>query len=90
MLDHLARGRFYWGIGARAISSDLELFGLDPDQGAEVRERSREVLDIVLKIWDSEGKFDYHGKYFDISALGWTRSRSVDFTSSPTKVPIHP
>ena len=68
MLDHLARGRFYWGIGTRAIPTDLELFGLDPDKGAEVRERSKEVLDIVLKIWESEGKFDYHGKYFDISA----------------------
>ena len=68
MLDHLARGRFYWGIGARAIPTDLELFGLDPEKGTEVRERSREVLEIVLKIWESEGKFSYHGKYFDISA----------------------
>ena len=68
MLDHLARGRFYWGIGARAIPSDLEIYGLDPAHGTEVRERSREVLDIVLKIWESEGKFEYHGQYFDISA----------------------
>ena len=68
MLDHLARGRFYWGIGARAIPTDLELYGMDPDHGTEVRERSQEVLDIVLKIWESEGKFTYRGKYFDISA----------------------
>ena len=68
MLDHLARGRFYWGIGARAIPTDLELYGIDPENGAEVRERSAEVLDIVLKIWASEGKFSYHGKYHDISA----------------------
>jgi len=68
MLDHLARGRFYWGIGARAIPTDLQLFGLDPAKGVEVRERSAEVLDIVLKIWESEEQFSYHGKYFDISA----------------------
>ncbi len=68
MLDHLARGRFYWGIGARAIPTDLELYGMDPEQETEVWERSAEVLDIVLKIWKSEGKFDYHGKYFDITA----------------------
>ena len=68
MLDHLARGRFYWGVGARAIPTDLELFGMDPDEGTEARERSDEVLDIVLKIWESEGKFTYAGKYFDISA----------------------
>ena len=68
MLDHLARGRFYWGIGARAIATDLELFGMDPEGGDEVRERSQEVLDIVLKIWESEGKFTYQGKYHQISA----------------------
>ena len=68
MLDHLARGRFYWGIGARAIATDLELFGIDSEGTDEARERSQEVLDIVLKIWESEGKFSYKGKYHEISA----------------------
>lgn len=31
-------------------------------------ERSREVFDVVLKIWQNEGKFEHHGKYFDILA----------------------
>ena len=31
MLDHLARGRFYWGIGGGAIPTDLALFGLDAE-----------------------------------------------------------
>jgi len=68
MLDHLTRGRFYWGIGHRAIPTDLALFGLDPKKGEEVREQAAEVLDIVLKIWENEGKFSYHGKYFNIEA----------------------
>ena len=68
MLDHLARGRFYWGIGARAIPTDLELFGLDPKEGAMIRERSAEALDVILKIWENEGQFSYHGKYFNITA----------------------
>ena len=68
MLDHLCRGRFYWGIGTRAIPTDLELYGLDPSDRKAVGERSAEVLDVVLKIWENEGKFEYHGKYFDISA----------------------
>ena len=68
MLDHLCRGRFYWGIGTRAIPTDLEMYGLDPSDRQGVGERSREVLDVVLKIWANEGKFEYHGKYFDISA----------------------
>ena len=68
MLDHLTKGRFYWGIGHRAIPTDLELFGLDPKQGDEVRSQGAEVLDIVLKIWAAEGKFEYHGNHYDISA----------------------
>jgi len=68
MLDHLTRGRFYWGIGHRAIPTDLSLFGLDPKQGEAVREQAAEVLDIVLKIWASEGQFTYQGKYFNITA----------------------
>jgi alkanesulfonate monooxygenase SsuD/methylene tetrahydromethanopterin reductase-like flavin-dependent oxidoreductase (luciferase family) len=68
MLDHLTRGRFYWGIGHRAIPTDLALFGLDPKQGDAVREQAAEVLDIVLKIWANEGPFRYHGKYFTIEA----------------------
>ena len=68
MLDHLTNGRFQWGIGHRAIPTDLALFGLDPKKGDEVREQASEILDIVLKIWESDGKFSYEGKYFTIHA----------------------
>ena len=63
MLDHMSRGRFQWGIGGGGIPTDLSLFGLDP---SSVRARSAEVLDVVLKLWASEGRFTYRGKFFDI------------------------
>lgn len=66
MLDHMARGRFQWGIGGGAIPTDLSLFGLDHTNPAAVRGRSAEVLDVVLKLWASDGPFTYHGKFFDI------------------------
>lgn len=66
--DHMARGRFQWGIGGGAIPTDLALFGIDPGKPAEVRSRSAEVLDVVLALWASEGKFTYHGKHFAIDA----------------------
>ena len=68
MLDHLARGRFYWGIGHRAIPTDLALFGVGAGSGVDARERAAEALDIILKIWQSEGKFSYQGKHFRIDA----------------------
>ena len=39
MLDHMARGRFQWGIGGGAIPTDLALFGLDPANPGATRER---------------------------------------------------
>jgi alkanesulfonate monooxygenase SsuD/methylene tetrahydromethanopterin reductase-like flavin-dependent oxidoreductase (luciferase family) len=62
----MARGRFQWGIGGGAIPTDLALFGLDPANPAAVRARSAEVLDVVLKLWESEGRFTHHGAFFDI------------------------
>ena len=89
MLDHLARGRFYWGIGARAIPTDLELYGIDSENGPEVRERSAEVLDIVLKIWEAEGKFTYKGKFHDISAPELDPVRDRGLYMKPYQLP-HP
>src|SRR4029450_13779659 len=66
MLDHMARGRFQWGIGGGGIPTDLSLFGLDHTDPAAVRARSAEVLDVVLKLWASEGPFTYRGSFFDI------------------------
>ena len=41
MLDHLARGRFQWGIGLGGIPTDMALMGLDPSEG---RARAAEAL----------------------------------------------
>ena len=59
MLDHLARGRCYWGVGARAIPTDIQLFGHDPTQGQEIRERSQEALEVILGLWGAEGGYTH-------------------------------
>ena len=69
MLDHLARGRLLWGIGFHALPTDLSLFGIDSDTRADVGERSREALEIILGMWAAEdGHFDFDGKYFHVHA----------------------
>ena len=65
MLDHLARGRFQWGVGFGGIPTDMMLMGLDPSEG---RARAAEALDVVLGLWDSDGNFSYQGKFFKIDA----------------------
>ena len=64
-LDHLAHGRFQWGIGLGGIPTDMMLMGLDP---SEARERAAEALDVILGLWQAEGRFVHRGKFFNIDA----------------------
>lgn len=89
MLDHMARGRFQWGIGGGGIPTDLALFGIDASQPADVRARSAEVLDVVLKLWASEGKFSYHGRFFDIDAPEMDEVKARGYYMKPLQAP-HP
>ena len=69
MLDHMARGRFYWGIGVRSLPTDLHLYGVEYNSMDEVRERGKEALDIILGLWAAEdGHFGYEGKYYQVHA----------------------
>ena len=89
MLDHLARGRFYWGIGGGAIPTDLALFGLEGLSPTDVRARSAEALDIVLGLWASDGAFSHHGKYFDVTAPAMDPVRERGLYMKPYQKP-HP
>ena len=69
MLDHMARGRLYWGIGTRSIPTDLELYGFPPDNMEAVRERGLEALEVILGLWASEdGRYHHDGKYYQVHA----------------------
>jgi alkanesulfonate monooxygenase SsuD/methylene tetrahydromethanopterin reductase-like flavin-dependent oxidoreductase (luciferase family) len=89
MLDHMARGRFQWGIGGGAIPTDLSLFGLDVRDPVSVRARSAEVLDVVLKLWASQGPFAYHGQFFDIDTPVFDPVKDRGYYMKPYQRP-HP
>jgi alkanesulfonate monooxygenase SsuD/methylene tetrahydromethanopterin reductase-like flavin-dependent oxidoreductase (luciferase family) len=89
MLDHLARGRFYWGIGGGAIPTDLALFGLEGCSPAEVRARSAEALEVILGLWASDGSFSHRGKYFTVQAPEMDPLRERGYYMKPYQKP-HP
>src|SRR2546422_1144364 len=66
MLDHMARGRFQWGIGGGGIPTDFLLFGLDHTNPPAGRGRSPPGLDVVLKLLAAQRPVSYHGKIFYI------------------------
>ena len=60
MLGHMARGRFYWGIGVRSLPTDLQLYGIEYTTMEDVREQGKEALEVILGLWQAEqGRFDY-------------------------------
>jgi alkanesulfonate monooxygenase SsuD/methylene tetrahydromethanopterin reductase-like flavin-dependent oxidoreductase (luciferase family) len=50
-LDQMARGRFYWGIGAGSLADDFRLFDVD-NENQEHRRLTREIVDTILTLWD--------------------------------------
>src|SRR6195256_5041150 len=64
-MDHLAQGRYMFGIGASGLPSDWQLFCVDGVKG-ENREMTREALDVILNIWASDGGDQHAGKYWKV------------------------
>ena len=59
-LDHLAQGRFMFGIGASGLPSDWKLFNVDGFAG-ENRAMTAESLDIIIRLWEEAAPFEYKG-----------------------------
>jgi alkanesulfonate monooxygenase SsuD/methylene tetrahydromethanopterin reductase-like flavin-dependent oxidoreductase (luciferase family) len=69
MLDHMAQGRFNFGVAASGLPSDWAMFNVDGMAGVN-REMTREALDIILKLWAADEPFDYKGKFWQVSRPG--------------------
>ena len=66
MFDHLARGRFIFGISPGALASDAEALGmLDQDRN----KLFAEAIDAILAIWERNAPYDidFPGNRFKIS-----------------------
>jgi alkanesulfonate monooxygenase SsuD/methylene tetrahydromethanopterin reductase-like flavin-dependent oxidoreductase (luciferase family) len=74
MFDHLAKGRFIFGISPGALSSDAEALGM----GLAQEERNRifaESIDVILAIWEREAPYDIDlpGNRFKVSTAQTSR-----------------
>src|SRR5256714_886778 len=57
MFDHLAKGRFIFGISPGTLTSDAEALGMD--LGMEERnKRFAEAIDVILAIWERDAPYD--------------------------------
>ncbi len=64
MFDHLAEGRFLFGISHGALATDAEALGLlERDRSAMMVE----AIDHILAIWAGESPYDLEGEHWTIS-----------------------
>jgi alkanesulfonate monooxygenase SsuD/methylene tetrahydromethanopterin reductase-like flavin-dependent oxidoreductase (luciferase family) len=66
MLDHLAQGRFNFGVAASGLPSDWAMFDVDGFSGQH-REMTREALDVILRLWTEDEPFEHKGKYWNVN-----------------------
>ena len=90
MIDNMAQGRFYWGVGVRAMPSDLEAFGVNDSDMNKVRNRGRECLEAVLGLWEAKGnKYDFSGEFYEVHSPEAYRDQGAQFWLQPYQKP-HP
>ncbi|WP_431823711.1 LLM class flavin-dependent oxidoreductase [Burkholderia sp. F1] len=82
MLDHISQGRLMVGIGASGTNLDLEMFDIDYKSGAH-REMTAESIAIMTRFWESDGPFEYRGKY-------WTARRPADLPDKRSTYHLKP
>jgi alkanesulfonate monooxygenase SsuD/methylene tetrahydromethanopterin reductase-like flavin-dependent oxidoreductase (luciferase family) len=87
MLDHLAKGRFMFGIGSGGTPSDAEMLDIDGDPAA-MRDRMKEGIDLILRLWE-EGPFDHRGRFFTVGKPQERLEMEMAFHMRPYQLP-HP
>ena len=87
-LDHMAHGRFHWGVGSGGFPGDFEAFGFDAQTG-EHRAMTRDAIDLVLKIWDDPEPGRYDHKYWSFAIPEPVEDFGLRFHLKPFQKP-HP
>ena len=63
-LDHLSHGRLNVCFGPGAVPTDMEVFGVRPqDTGARVAE----AIEMILRIWTSDPPYTFAGQYWSVN-----------------------
>ena len=65
-LDHLAHGRFHWGVGSGGFPGDFSVLGFDPKTG-EQRQMMRDSIELILKLWDDPKPGTYEHKWWSFT-----------------------
>ncbi|MFN8635667.1 MAG: LLM class flavin-dependent oxidoreductase [Chloroflexota bacterium] len=80
-LDHLARGRFMWGIGSGGFIGDFQVLDIDPATGVQ-RQLTADAVDAVLSLWSDPkpGTYAEHSWKYTVPSPDLTVAKHVHVT----------
>jgi alkanesulfonate monooxygenase SsuD/methylene tetrahydromethanopterin reductase-like flavin-dependent oxidoreductase (luciferase family) len=87
-LDHLAKGRLNFGIGASGTPSDLHLCGIDGEAG-DNRRMMWESIDAILRLWTDPEPYESSGEFWTVNKPGPMFGGKLGFHLKPFQDP-HP
>ena len=84
--DHVSQGRVELGLGAGWHEGEHAAFGFPFDTVKDRFDRLAEQMEIVHRSW-TEGPFDFHGRFYELTNADPSPSRTASPTSSPAAAP---
>ena len=88
VLDNLAKGRFYWGIGAGSFIGDFKAFEVDASTG-EHRDLMNESLDFILDLWNDPKPGSYKNSKWSFTVPDHMEDVGLGVYTKPYQKP-HP
>lgn len=64
--DHIGQGRFGLNIVCGWNRDEFDMLGVDLERHAERYDQGQEWIDIVTRAWESDGPFDYDGRFYRV------------------------
>ncbi len=87
-LDHMAKGRFLWGVGSGGFPGDFEVLGIDSKSGKH-RTITRQSLDLILDFWDNPKPGNYKNEFWNFNVPETNETIGLRFHIKPYQLP-HP
>jgi alkanesulfonate monooxygenase SsuD/methylene tetrahydromethanopterin reductase-like flavin-dependent oxidoreductase (luciferase family) len=88
MLDHMSRGRLNVCLGAGSVTTDQDLYGVDPKNSAEMTD---EAIEIILHLWSTDPPYRFDGKYWKIDlSKNVDEETAIGFVPKPYQRPTPP
>lgn len=65
-IDHITGGRFALNIVCGWFKDELDMFGAPMMEHDEAYDYAAEWIEVIQRLWTTEGEFDFDGKWFHI------------------------